>query len=74
MKGKRFRLRSPSLGIMSSDGHRIPVTIPINAIIQIADEPFNGNRLVDIVWEGNILMMWTQDVRQRCEEAESERA
>ena len=69
MKGQSFRLKTPTLGILSSDhGHRRPGTIPMNAIVTVVDGPFdNSNRLVDVLWEEKTIMMFTQDLRDRGE-------
>jgi hypothetical protein len=31
---------------------------------------FNGNKLIEVVWEGKVVMMFTQDVRLRAERIE----
>ena len=71
MNGKHYRLTSTSVGIRPIDGRRIPVTLPSNAIVEVAGDPYDGGSLVDVVWEGSIVMMRTQDLRQRGEEVES---
>ena len=70
MKGRSFRLKTPTLGILSidSNGHRIPVTLPLHAVVTVEAEPLDGNRLVDVLWEGKTIMMFTQDLRERGEE------
>ena len=72
MKGRSFRLKTPTLGILSIDteGHRIPVTLPLHAIVTVQGGPLDGNRLVDVLWEGTKVMMFTQDLRERGVEIE----
>jgi hypothetical protein len=65
MRGQRFRIQTPTLAILSQDGHRIPITIPQGATIEVIDGPLDGNRLVDVNWEGKTLMMFTIDLRER---------
>ena len=67
MKGQSFRLNTPTLGILSIDGNgqRIPVTLPLHAIVTVIGGPLDGNRLVDVLWEGKTIMMFTQDIRTR---------
>ena len=68
MQGKSFRLKSATLGITSEQGERIPVTIPSGAVIKVVRDPHDGNRLLDVVWDGKPVMMFTQDVRERGEQ------
>jgi hypothetical protein len=52
--------------MLSLDGHRIPVTVPANAVIDLlGDGPFDGNRMYDVGWEGKTLTMFAQDEWQR---------
>jgi hypothetical protein len=55
-----YRVRETTFAILSLDGSRIPVIL--------IDGPLDGNRLVEIIWEGKILLMFTQDMRDRCDE------
>ena len=63
------RLKTPTLGIISRDVHREPVTIPAGAIVKVVNGPLDSNRLMDVIWEDktNTLMMFTQDLRARAE-------
>jgi hypothetical protein len=67
MVGQSYLIKSPTLGILSidDDGRRIPVTVPLNAIVKVQGGPLNGNRLVDVLWEGKTIMMFAQDIRSR---------
>jgi hypothetical protein len=65
MRGQRFRLQTPTLAILSQDGHRIPVTIPQGCIVEVIAGPLDGNRLVDVMWESKTVMMFTIDLRER---------
>ena len=67
MHSETYRVRETALAILSTGGERIPVTLPINAILLLVDGPLDGNRLVDVTWEGKTLMMFTQDMRDRCD-------
>jgi len=39
--------------------------VPEGAIIKIASETLEGDKLVDVVWNGKVVMMFTQDLRAR---------
>jgi len=41
--------------------------IPHGAIVKLIDGSLDGNRLVDVEWEGKTVMMFTTDIRERCE-------
>ena len=44
----------------------MPVTLPRNSIVTPEDNPREGNRLIDVIWQGTTLMMFAQDLRERC--------
>ena len=74
MGGKHYRLKSPTLAILASeDDHKIPITIPQGATVEVLAE-MNGNRLIDVIWEGKTVMMFTIDLRNRGVRCEPERA
>ena len=67
MSSQSFRLETPTLGMLKIDtaGHTMPVTLPRNSIVTPDDNPLEGNRLIDVVWQGTTIMMFTQDLRER---------
>ena len=67
MIGQRFRLKIPTLAIMAQDHAKIPVMIPKGAEVEVIDGPLNGNRLVDVRWDGKTVMVFTNDIRDRGE-------
>ena len=80
MPGERYLLKSPTLAIASQDARNRPVTkysvrllgsstelIPLGAVVKVIEGPLDGNRLVDVDWEGKTVMMFTMDIRERCE-------
>src|SRR5258708_2487871 len=52
MRGQRFRLNTPTLAILTLDGHNLPVTVPTGSIVQVKNGPLDGDRLIDVVWDG----------------------
>jgi len=71
MIGERFHLKTPILAIMTQDVAKIPVIIPKGAEVEIIDGPLNGNRLLDVRWEGKTVMVFTNDIHDRCERLDS---
>lgn len=68
MRGERYRFKTPILGIYTdSDQHKIPITMPQGAVVEVLETDINGNRLVDVIWEGKVVMMFTIDLRNRCD-------
>jgi hypothetical protein len=78
MSVQRYRLTIPTLAITGSDR---PITkysvrllgsatelVPPGALLRVSDEPLHGNRLIDVEWEGRMVMMFTTDIRERCEQ------
>ena len=59
----RFRITNPTLAIASSDGHHEAITIPSGAIVDLDGKKFNGDRLMDVVWDHRLVLMFTEDLR-----------
>jgi hypothetical protein len=64
---EHYRLKTPTLAIMTHDGQRIPITIPQGGTVVVVNGPLDGTWLVDVEWEGKTVMMFTTDVRERGE-------
>jgi len=67
MVGQRYRLNTSTLAIVNGDGQHSPVTVPAGSIVEVVAGPLDGNRLIDVEWEGKTLMMFTIDIRERGE-------
>ena len=49
----------------TNDDHgNTALMVPTGAFIFIDSESFNGNRLIDVQWEGNSVMMSSLDLRK----------
>jgi len=68
IRGQRYRLNTPTLAIINQDGQNHPITVPSGAVVKVIDGPLDGNRLVDVKWDGKTVMMFTTDIRERCEQ------
>lgn len=74
MPRRYYRITSHTLAIHTNDDdRRIPITIPEGATVEVLTE-MNGNRLVDVIWEGKTAMMFTVDLRNRGVRYDPERA
>jgi len=84
MPGQRYLLKTPTLAIASQDRQRRPLKysirllgsttelIPPGAVLKVIDGPLYGNRLIDVEWDGRTVMMFTTDIRERCEQLDDE--
>jgi hypothetical protein len=72
--GKRFKLQKPPQAVDVIDAERSAVTIPIGAIIEVAADPADGDGLVDVLWEGRIVVMFATDLNVRGAEITSQSA
>lgn len=61
----RVRLLKPTLGIFTVT--RLARALPEGSVIEIPTAPLQGARLVDVIWDGNAMMMLVQDLRERSE-------
>jgi hypothetical protein len=66
LSGKRFRLGNPTLALDVVDGKRVAITVPEGSIIKVVAGPTGeGDRLVDVVWAGRTVAMFSFDVTVR---------
>ena len=59
----RFRITNPTLAIVSNNGHHEAITIPVGAIVDLDGKKFNGDRLMDVVWDHRLVLMFTEDLK-----------
>jgi hypothetical protein len=67
MIGKRFKLKKPLLALERPDGHSKGFHLSPGDVITVKKGPLNGERIVDVEWDGRIVMMFTQDLRDHGE-------
>ena len=66
LTGRRFKLENPTMAVDVVDGKRVMVTVPAGAVIKVVSGPISeGDRLVDVVWEGRTVAMFTSDLTVR---------
>jgi len=65
-----YRITSPALALFPEDGRHVAHMIPKGNLVRIESETFNGNKLVEVLWNGKVVMMFTQDLRSRGEKKE----
>jgi hypothetical protein len=59
-----MRLTRHAMAIAQRDGRNVAIMIPQEAIIEVVGGPFNGIRLMDVRYEGEMVMMFTNDMQE----------
>ena len=71
--GKRFRLKTETLGIEEALNKRVAVQVPPGEIVTVLSGPRpDDRRLVDVLWGKRKLVMFTQDIDTRGEAVRSQ--
>ena len=66
LTGKRFRMTRDTLAIDSSGEKRTAVAVPTGEIVEVIRGPRpDDTRMVDVEWNGRILVMFAEDVEGR---------
>ena len=60
-----FRLTSPTIALVPEDGRMVARTVPFGAILTA--EQSDGNRMVEVCWNDQKILMFAQDIRSRGE-------
>lgn len=57
------RLNVPLIAMFAGvDGHEA-ITVPVGSVIDLTSKQFNGERLMEVVWDGRKLLMFTEDLK-----------
>ncbi|MEO8050076.1 MAG: hypothetical protein ABI833_06630 [Acidobacteriota bacterium] len=72
--GKRFRLTRYAMGIAQRGGRNMAIMVPVGAIIDVMNGPFDGVRLMDVRYDGEMIMMFTNDMENHTEAIKGEAA
>ncbi len=64
LSGKLFRLNRETISVQASGEHRHLVMVPEGAVIRVLPGREDGPT-VDVLWEGDALEMFAEDIRQR---------
>ena len=67
MSVDHYRIKNPTIALFEQDGRHVAEMLPTGAIVEIRSETFDGDKLVNVVWEAKDVMMFTQDLRRRGE-------
>ena len=65
MPVERYRIKEPTIAMSHDDGRGVALTVSIGSVVEV--DNFDGDRLVNVKWDGKVVMMFTQDLRSRAE-------
>lgn len=60
----RYRIKQPTTAPFQEDGRHVAHMVPAGAFITVDSDTFDGNKLVDVIWDDRKAMMFTQDLSQ----------
>jgi hypothetical protein len=72
--GQCFRLTRAAMAIAQRDERHTAIMIPEGAVIEVIAGPFNGSRLMDVKYAGEIVLMFTDDMKTHTEPVKTKTA
>ena len=72
--GQCFRLTRYAMAIAQRDSRNVAIMVPEGAIIEVLNGPFDGVRLMDVRYNGEVIMMFTNDMEHHTEIVRAETA
>ena len=61
----RYRLIAPVLAVFPVDGHHESASVPTGTVLDLDGKTFNGERLMDVSWDGRKVMMFTDELKTK---------
>jgi hypothetical protein len=72
--GQRLRLTRYAMAIAQREERHVAIMIPEGALIEVIGGPFNGTRLMDVKYNDEMIMMFTDDMKTHTERVKGEGA
>jgi hypothetical protein len=60
-----YRLIEPILAMFAIDGHHEAMTVPTGTMLDLNGKKFNGDRLMEVKFDDRMVLMFTDDLRQK---------
>jgi hypothetical protein len=67
MPSQKYRIKSPTIALYENIDHHAADLVPVGAIVRVDSSALDGDKLVEVIWDGRSVMMFTQDLRRRAE-------
>jgi hypothetical protein len=65
----QYRITHPTMALFLEEGRHVPRCVPTGAVISL--DSVDGDKLVEVMWCEQKILMLTQDIRARGEKVES---
>ena len=72
--GQEFRFTRYAMGIAEREGRHDAILVPEGALIEVMGGPFDGSRLMEVRFKGEIILMFTDDMKTHTERLKVETA
>ena len=69
---RMYRIVEPTIAMSDDAGRGVAYTIHAGAMVELQNGPLDGNKLVEVKWDGKSVLMFTQDLRQRATPADDQ--
>ncbi len=66
----RYRITDSTIAIFEEEGKYVARTVASGTVVEVCNDAIDGDRLVDVIWKGREVMMFTRDLRSRAEPVE----
>jgi hypothetical protein len=73
-QSQRLRLTRSAMAIALREERHVAIMIPEGATIEVIGGPFNGTRLMDVRYDGEMVLMFTDDMKTHTELIKAETA
>ncbi len=70
MSVRRYRITEPTIAMSFEDSRGVARRMSTGTVVDVPGGLIEGNRLVEVLWDGKTVMMFTQDLRSRAEVVE----
>jgi|HubBroStandDraft_2_1064218.scaffolds.fasta_scaffold641284_2 hypothetical protein len=67
MRVGTYRLNTPTIAVLQKEGIHVAHVVPAGALLTVEEGTlFEGNKLVEVTWNGKKVLMFPQDLKARC--------
>ena len=67
---RRLRLTRAAMAIAQRNERHVPIEVPEGAMIDVIGGPFNGTRLMEVRYQGEVVLMFTDDMATHTEKVD----
>jgi hypothetical protein len=67
MAAEHYRIKDPTIAMFHDDGRGVVYTVQAGTVVELSNGPLDGDKLVEVIWDGKAVLMFTQDLRLRAQ-------